>query len=112
MGVAFFIGPDDIAPNYDKTENKFVLDAGVFAHALQTKWKNVQITEAFSSEYFVLDWQCTTNHPKELWGSLFRDSCTITLDKPDIEDVAEFAIWFRTIVPSHIPLAIYNDAEP
>ncbi|MEZ4668069.1 MAG: hypothetical protein R3E39_09145 [Anaerolineae bacterium] len=111
MGVSFFItAREDIDPGYLGPDEQFRLKPQEFAEALNAKWKNTNVS-IDNSEHFALRWECEVNLQYGLMGSLFRDSCGVVLEKPSLEDVADFAIWFRSIVPLDVQLAVYNSSN-
>jgi hypothetical protein len=111
MGVTYFITPrNDIDPNYAGPNAEYWLKPDVFEGVLKTQWKNAT-TITIDSEHFALDWECEVNSKYSLRGSLFRNSCSVSVHKPDIHDLAVFAIWFRSLVHPDVPLAVYNDSD-
>lgn len=111
MGVTYFITPrNDIDPDYAGPNAEYWLKPDVFEGALKARWKNAT-TLILDLEHFALEWKCEVNSKYSLTGDLFRNSCSVSVHKPDIDDLAAFAIWFRSLVHPDVPLAVYNDSD-
>ncbi len=85
------------------------IDVEVFKENLVKKWSNLSLNPIVNAEdYYCLEWvimppQCQ----QRLDGALHRDRQGISLDG-SLEDCAEFAIWFRHLVPSAQSLILYD----
>lgn len=111
MSHSFFITPREyIDPDYAGPDVKFYLKLDEFANALKAQWEHASVS-IDNSEHFALNWECMINNQYGLMGSLFRDFCGVVLERPTLEDVADFAIWFRSIIPSDVRLAVYNSSD-
>jgi hypothetical protein len=111
MGTSFFITPrEDIDPTYEAKGEKYRLEPEEFAKALKAKWKNTEIGMGYT-EHFDMSWECEVNYHHKLRGSLFHDFGGVVLEKPSANDVEEFAIWFRTLVPDYVNLVVYNSSD-
>ena len=113
MGVFYFITPlifERSDGQIDKVDSTFTLDPHGFADALKKRWGDVEVNYS-SHEHVGLSWQCNVKEDRRLHGNLPRDGRGIVLEKPGEFDCAEFAVWYRSTIPSQYRLSIWNDID-
>jgi hypothetical protein len=113
MGVIYFITPlifEKSDGQIDQVDSTFTLDPHEFADALKSRWTDVEVNYS-SGEHVVLSWQCNVKQANRLYGELQPDMHTIVLEKPGEYDVAEFAVWYRSIIPPQYRLSLWNDSD-
>ena len=111
MGVNFFIIPlENIDPEYQPVSESFHFNLDEFTKALKEKWRNAEIRIDDSNDSHIT-WECEINHKHKLRGSSSRDDYGVALEKPDVNDVEEFAIWYRTLIPAEVRLVILKDSD-
>ncbi len=78
----------------------------MIAHSLLQNWGEIEIrtTNIGSS---LLEWRISVENSL-INGNLLSDSQTISLDTGDVTVVAEFAIWYRSLVPQEHKLFLYS----
>src|SRR5262245_6902430 len=79
-----------------------------FATALRTRWPDADIRAvSIPQSNHTLEWRIQLGD-KQLEGSCDRTGQVIHLDG-DIFNSAQFALWFRSIVPRQQPLVFYDE---
>jgi hypothetical protein len=78
------------------------------ARPLRSRWPGVTLQDVSGPDSESLRFKLEMAH-SELWGSLFRQGQGVFLEG-DLDDVAEFALWFRTLAPSTAPLLFCDEA--
>ena len=80
----------------------------VLAASLRRRWPDAVITPSEDpADFHALEWRVQSG-AREVEGALSRDGCALILEG-HIEDVADIAIWFRSLVPAVQPLLFYDE---
>jgi len=88
----------------------FKIDPHKFAEKLREKWSNAQITIIDNdSDDRILEWNVQNAIDKWIHGYILRNSKDfINVDTSPIEDIALFAFWYRSLVPSEYQLILFH----
>lgn len=99
MSHKYFISPPDFT--------EWHLRPDIFVAALREHWPKVRIISETPTEYRSVEFELDLPH-STAYAHLDPEGQTVILDA-GIEDVAEFAVWFRTLVPDSQPLVLYDE---
>lgn len=84
------------------------LDSKEFADALNARWPEISISHIEDVERdYSLEWSLTIGDTP-IEGMLDRNGRVVILDG-DVADCAEFALWYRSIVPNDQELQFFDE---
>jgi hypothetical protein len=79
-----------------------------FIESLKQQWSNIELNLISNSEdFYSLEWIINFPNNQRLDGALHQDKQGISLDG-DLETCANFAIWFRSLIPENQSLIFYD----
>jgi hypothetical protein len=82
------------------------LNQAEFVNELKQRWDGIEVKEKVSDRY-ILRWSIKVEgYP--ILGGVQSDYHTLTIDGGPIDTIAEFAIWYRNLVPEQYPLFLYK----
>lgn len=97
--MSYFISPPD--------EMSWEFDVEVFRERLG-EWKGISFRELTDpAGYNALEWSIPLRFG-EIYGALDQSAQVVHLDG-FLGDCALFALWLRTLVPSHVELLFYDE---
>jgi hypothetical protein len=80
-----------------------------FAKQISARWDNFEVINVnIPKDTSALSWRCKVQG-EELLGNLLEGENTITLNDWSDKAVAQFAVWYRSLIPKHIPLFLCHD---
>jgi len=98
--MSYFISP--------REQTDLRVDPTELAEAIQTRWQGADVRFATNpASNHALEWVVTIAN-RSLEGSLDKTEQVVHL-AGDVEDCAQFAIWYRTLVPARYALAFYDE---
>ena len=89
-------------------ETNWRIAPGTFLADLMARWPTAKVQNLPNSETYSHFWAVQMSHDV-LEGRFFRDGEGVALDG-DIRDCADFALWFRSLVPPEQELWFYDQA--
>jgi len=78
------------------------------ARHLRSRWPDATLQEMSGADSESLRFKLKMTH-SELWGSLYHQGQGVVFEG-DLVDVAEFALWFRSLALSSAPLLFCDEA--
>jgi hypothetical protein len=78
------------------------------ARHLRSRWLDAALQEVSGPDSESLRFKLKMTH-SELWGSLFHQGQGVFFEG-ELDDVAEFALWFRSLAPPSVPLLFCDEA--
>jgi len=78
------------------------------ARHLRSRWPDATLQEVSGPDSESLRFKLKMTH-SELWGSLYHQGQGVFFEG-DLFDVAEFALWFRSLAPPSAPLLFCDEA--
>jgi hypothetical protein len=78
------------------------------ARHLRSRWSDAVLQEVSGPDSESLRFKLKMTH-SELWGSLYHQGQGVFFEG-DLLDVAEFALWFRSLAPPSAPLLFCDEA--
>jgi hypothetical protein len=101
MSYSYLIGPIEFPA-------KLEIDIDYFIQQLKTKWPDATVRQTMDqSTIYSLEWQLKTGGEGALYGGLRLSPPIVSIDGGDLSLIAEFAIWYRSIIPSEFKLYFY-----
>lgn len=96
--------------------SSFKLDLQTFVTQLRHDWKDIAILNPSKNPYltdnpYLVEWEIMINEEFPLTGELHEDAKTISLEDQSLEDIADFAVWYRKLVPAHEEVFIFHDSS-
>jgi hypothetical protein len=85
----------------------WAIEPAEFSQEIQRRWPGAAVS-ASPGEWRAMEWTAATPRG-ECQFALTRQGQALLLEG-DIEDCAEVALWFRSLVPSDITLLFYDEA--
>ena len=81
-----------------------------FAKQLSSRWEDFEIVNVnVPRDASQLSWTCNIQG-ESILGDLLRGGNSVAIsDMDDEQPLAEFAVWYRTLIPFHIRLFLYHD---
>ena len=73
---------------------------------LKNRWHGIEVMEDVSDTYAIRWSVKVEGYP--ILGGIQSDYHTLTIDGGPIATIAEFAIWYRNLVPEQYPLFLYK----
>lgn len=77
-----------------------------FVEALKHRWHGIEVKE---SEIYALQWSVEVEGYHPMLGGLQSDYHTVTIDGGPIASIAEFAVWYRSLVPEQHRLFLFRE---
>jgi hypothetical protein len=109
MGMNWFIGPYwalDDEGELQASGPEYVIEVTQFEAALRMRW-NVINTLGFEDKKY---WEVEIGKdPRSEY--VFHRGATVVLERPGEHNLAEFAVWYRSLVPAEYRLVVFNDAD-
>jgi hypothetical protein len=99
MSHKHFISPPD--------HTDWSITPEAFAAALKSRWPHVRIVSETPDRYQSVEFELDLQH-STAYAHLDADGQALIIDA-HIEDVAELAVWFRSLVPDSQPLILYDE---
>jgi hypothetical protein len=90
------------------SKSEWRLSPQKLAGHLRSRWPDVTLQDVSGPDSESLRFKLKMTH-SELWGSLFQQGLGVFFEG-DLCDVAEFALWFRSLVPPSAPLLFCDEA--
>ena len=78
------------------------------AQHLRARWPDATLQEVSGPDSESLRFKLKMAH-SELWGSLYHQGQGVFFEG-DLDDIAEVALWFRSLAPSSAPLLFCDEA--
>jgi hypothetical protein len=82
------------------------IDVSSVARSLHQTWKEIEIKEVSIGTY-LLEWEVMVRG-SFVHGGLQSDSQTVSIETSDVTVVAEFAVWYRSLIPQEHDLFLYT----
>jgi hypothetical protein len=99
--TTYIVSPAEKPETWSMPNDAFVTD-------LRRRWPDVEVTPVEDpSRFHGIEWRIQVGERK-VEGALSRDGRALILEG-DIEDVADIAVWFRSLVPEGQPLLFYDE---
>jgi len=83
----------------------WTIDPRELVEKLKHRWHGIKVKE---SEIYALRWSVEVEGYHPILGGLQSDCHTVTIDGGPIASVAEFAVWYRSLVPEQYSLFLYK----
>jgi hypothetical protein len=107
--TSFFVSPFKPPGEwYGKAE--FKIESAEFVAGLRSRWSNIEIEIEPGPGRFLLRWEVLKEDGRHgIRGSLFADYPIVVLDG-STEDIAEFVLWYRSVVPDKHRLFFFHES--
>ena len=79
------------------------------AQKMTARWPATIITELSADSSFCFDFDMRMPHSRVV-GSFDRSGSTFAMHRGDLRDMAQLALWFRSMVPAEHPLIFCDEA--
>jgi hypothetical protein len=100
VGVEYLITPET---------SDFMIDTDYFVAALQNRWPNAKIHFITDPQTpSILQWSLVMDDSSSMLGDFNKQG--ISFEVSGLSNVADFARWYRTIVPAKYKLFLYKSS--
>ena len=88
---------------------RWVINQAEIVEELKKRWDSIEIKENVSDAY-ILRWAVEFDG-RTILGGIQTDYQTLTIDGGAVANIADFLIWYRTLVPEQYPLFLYKGSK-
>jgi len=88
----------------------FEFDVDEFADQLRARWQSVREDTFDQSGLFAGCWLVDFGSTGHLMITLHKDQKSVSIDDADVYSIAQFALWYRKLIPVHYSLYLYHDS--
>lgn len=95
-------------PRQDKQSDECIIDPDLYAAELQKRWPFADVYKSWGK--FAVEWELKKSE-EDIGGQghLFSDMCTAAIRGGPLEDILEFALWHRSMVPDNYPVYFFDE---